>query len=53
MEAWCAGRFRTKLANFALFCGLVSITVAGILFAPIAHRLLHKVHLETEEKKEL
>jgi hypothetical protein len=34
---------------YALFCGLVFITVAGILFAPVAHRLLHKFHLESEE----
>jgi len=36
-----------------LFCGLLFITVAGIRFAPIAHRLLHKFHPETEEKKKL
>lgn len=36
---------------YALFCGLVFITVAGILFAPVAHRLLHKFHLETEEEE--
>lgn len=31
---------------YALFSGLVFISVAGILFAPIAHRALHKFHLE-------
>jgi ion channel len=36
---------------YALFCGLVFITVVGILFAPIAHRLLHKFHLESGERK--
>lgn len=36
---------------YALFCGLVFISVVGILFAPFAHRVLHKFHLETEEKK--
>ena len=36
---------------YALFSGLVFITVVGIILAPVAHRLLHKFHLETEEKK--
>ncbi len=31
---------------YALFSGLVFLTVAGILFAPIIHRFLHKFHLE-------
>lgn len=33
---------------YALFSGLVFIAVSGILTAPIAHRLLHKFHLEVE-----
>ena len=33
---------------YALFCGIVFITVMGVLFAPIAHRLLHKFHAELE-----
>ena len=36
---------------YALFSGLLFITVAGIIFAPIGHRLLHKFHLEAVEKK--
>jgi len=36
---------------YALFSGLLFITVAGVILAPIAHRLLHKFHLETGEKK--
>src|SRR2546422_8743234 len=37
---------------YALFSGLAFITVSGILTAPIAHRLLHKFHLATQEKKQ-
>jgi hypothetical protein len=37
---------------YALFCGLVLIAAVGILFAPIAHRFLHKFHLEMEEEDE-
>jgi len=36
---------------YALFSGLLFITVAGIILAPIGHRLMHKFHLETQEKK--
>jgi len=31
---------------YALFAGLIFIMVAGILFAPILHRFLHRFHLE-------
>lgn len=33
-------------AGYALFSGLVFIVVAGILFAPVIHRFLHRFHLE-------
>lgn len=38
-------------AGYALFSGLVFMMVAGILFAPILHRFLHRFHLETGESK--
>ncbi|MDD5240344.1 MAG: hypothetical protein PHG47_01345 [Sulfuricella sp.] len=38
-------------AGYALFSGLVFMIVAGILFAPILHRFLHRLHLETDERK--
>ena len=31
---------------YALYSGLVLIFAAGLLLAPIAHRLLHRFHLE-------
>jgi hypothetical protein len=31
---------------YALFSGLVFISAAGILLAPVAHRMLHKVHAD-------
>ena len=37
---------------YALFSGLLFITVAGIILAPIGYRLLHKFHPEIEKKKE-
>ncbi len=35
---------------YALFSGLVFLTVAGLLFAPIVHRFLHKFHLDGESR---
>ena len=36
---------------YALFSGLLFFSVVGIILAPLAHRLLHKFHLEAVEKK--
>ncbi len=33
---------------YALFSGLTFISMAGILVAPFAHRILHSFHLEDE-----
>jgi hypothetical protein len=37
---------------YALYCGLAVISIAGIVFAPVFHRLMHKLHADTppEEK---
>ena len=32
----------------ALYCGLAVILVAGIIFAPVVHRLFHRCHLESK-----
>jgi len=34
---------------YALFSGIVFITTAGLLLAPLMHRLMHKFHLESKE----
>jgi hypothetical protein len=36
---------------YALYSGLVFIASAGILTAPIAHRILHKLHVEGRERE--
>jgi len=36
---------------YALFSGIVFITTAGVLLAPVMHRFLHKFHLEIEPEK--
>jgi hypothetical protein len=33
---------------YALFSGLIFIGVMGVVLAPLAHRLMHKVHLDDE-----
>ena len=35
---------------YALYCGLVVIVVAGVLLAPIAHRVLHRFHMESRDR---
>ena len=34
---------------YALFSGLIFLVSAGVLIAPVFHRLLHSFHLETEK----
>lgn len=34
---------------YALYAGLVFIVVAGLVFAPVLHRLLHKFHWDEGE----
>jgi hypothetical protein len=35
---------------YALFSGLVFIGVMGVVLAPMAHRLMHKFHLDEEDE---
>jgi hypothetical protein len=36
---------------YALFSGVAFITSVGVFLAPALHRLLHKLHLESEDDK--
>jgi hypothetical protein len=36
---------------YALFSGIVFLVIAGVIFAPIFHRFLHKFHLDLDDKK--
>jgi len=31
---------------YALYCGLVVVIAAGVILAPVAHRILHRFHVE-------
>jgi hypothetical protein len=35
---------------YALYCGLAVIIVAGVILAPVAHRVLHKFHMESRDQ---
>ena len=35
---------------YALYCGLAVIIVAGVILAPVAHRALHRFHMESRNK---
>lgn len=35
---------------YALFSGLVFLGVAGLLFTPLLHRLLHRFHFDAENR---
>lgn len=38
--------------SYALYSGLVLIGVAGLVFAPIYHRMLHRFHVEESKKRQ-
>lgn len=36
---------------YALFAGLIFISVSGILLTPVLHRVMHKLHLDEAEER--
>jgi hypothetical protein len=36
--------------TYAIFCGLLIFAVAGLILAPVLHRILHRFHIEDERK---
>ena len=36
---------------YSLFSGIIFLAVVGIIIAPLTHRLLHRLHLTTNNKK--
>lgn len=36
---------------YALFSGFAAIATAGVVFAPVLHRFLHRLHLDLEARK--
>ena len=42
-----AGKFFA--GSYAVFCGLFFVIIAGLIFAPILHRVLHHFHFDEED----
>ena len=36
-------------SGYALFSGIFFLVIAGVIFAPVFHRFLHKFHLESKK----
>ncbi len=36
---------------YALYAGLVFLVVAGLLLAPVGHRILHRLHWEADQSR--
>ncbi len=34
---------------YALYSGVVFLAATGVLFSPLLHRLLHKIHVDAED----
>jgi hypothetical protein len=37
---------------YALYSGLLIITITGFVLAPVAHRILHRFHVDLEDEDE-
>jgi hypothetical protein len=37
--------------TYALFAGIIFLVVAGVVFAPVAHRTLHRFHLADADRE--
>jgi hypothetical protein len=48
LETW-GGKLFAGL--YALYSGLLLLAVAGLILAPIVHRVLHRFHLEAEREE--
>jgi hypothetical protein len=44
-----AGKFFAGM--YSLYCGLAVILVAGVIFAPVVHRVIHKFHIEEDPQR--
>ena len=36
--------------TYALFSGLAVLAIAGVIFAPVVHRLLHALHADPDQR---
>ena len=38
-------------SGYAMFSGVIFIAVAGIMVAPVAHRVMHRLHIESRKNR--
>ncbi len=50
VDALVSSKAKLFAALFALYSGVVFLLVAGILVAPVFHRILHYFHMEREDR---
>ena len=50
LQNWSA-RGKIFASFYALYSGIIFLIVAGLLFAPVFHRFLHRFHLELTDKR--
>ncbi len=51
VDAMRSGVAKLFASLYALFSGVIFLAIASILVVPVAHRLLHKLHLEGKERR--
>jgi len=47
-----SGAAKLFAALYALYAGLIFLIVAGVVFAPVFHRVVHRFHLELTDEDE-
>jgi len=35
---------------YAIYCGIAVLSFAGVIFAPVVHRFLHRIHIERKRR---
>jgi hypothetical protein len=46
------GAAKVFASFYALYSGMIFLVAAGLIFAPVFHRLLHRFHLDAETEAE-
>jgi hypothetical protein len=47
VDALTSNNAKIFASIYALYCGLILLVSVGIIFAPVFHRILHKLHIQT------
>ncbi len=50
VDILCSDRAKLFAAGYALSSGVLFLGASGLLFAPVLHRILHKLHLDETDR---